>query len=189
MHKTTRSAADPVSAAKAPFFGELSGGAAGDRLAIVVSRYHIEITQKLLAGALDTLRERSWTDSNIDIVWVPGAWEIPLPTQQLAASGRYAAVICLGAVIRGETSHDQHINRFVTMSLGRIGLRFNVPVALGVLTCHTESQAQERAGGSAGNKGSEAAAAALEMIALSRRLAILPARNTPDSARGEAETP
>lgn len=141
------------------------------RLGIVVSRYNDSITSKLLAGALATLAENGVGDDRVDVAWVPGAWEIPLVAQRMAAGGRYAAVICLGAVIRGETTHDEHINRAVSMALGDLGLHTGVPVLFGVLTCNTLEQAIHRSGGNVGNKGSECALAALEMVSLLAKLA------------------
>ena len=145
--------------------GPISG-----RFAIVVSRYNEHITGKLLAGAASTLQAAGVADDAIDVCWVPGAWEIPLIAQQLAHSGRYAAVLCLGAVIRGETTHDEHINRQVSLSLGQIALEAELPVLFGVLTCNTLEQAIHRAGGNAGNKGQECAEAALEMVRLLQKL-------------------
>lgn len=142
----------------------------GRRFAIVVSRYNESITRKLLQGAVETLKQHGVQDGELDIAWVPGAWEIPLVAERFAGQRRYAAVICLGAVIRGETTHDQHINRQVSLSLGEISLRFHVPVPLGLLTCNSVEQAIQRAGGSHGNKGSECALAALEMADLLRQL-------------------
>jgi 6,7-dimethyl-8-ribityllumazine synthase len=138
---------------------------------IVVSRYNESITGKLLTGALDTLVENGVADASIDVAWVPGAFEIPLVADRMAKSGRYVAVICLGAVIRGETTHDQHINRAVSVALGEAGLHSGVPVLFGVLTCDTLEQAIHRAGGRVGNKGSECALAALEMVNLLAKLA------------------
>jgi 6,7-dimethyl-8-ribityllumazine synthase len=97
---------------------------------------------------------------------VPGSWEIPLAAKRMAESGRYSAVICLGAVIRGETTHDQHINRAVSQAISQLSLTANLPVLFGVLTCETMDQAIQRAGGSVGNKGSECAAAAIQMVGL-----------------------
>lgn len=130
--------------------------------AIVVSRYNHSITSKLLHGALETLRAAGASEDQLVVAWVPGAWEIPLAAQALASQS--AAVICLGAVIRGETTHDEHINRQVSQSLGRIALDEQRPVSFGLLTCQTLEQAFARAGGAVGNKGSEAAAAAIEMV-------------------------
>ena len=150
------------------FRGDLVGG--DRRFAIVVSRYNESITAKLLAGSTQTLADRGVAEDAIDIVWVPGAWEIPLVAHRLAHSLRYAAVICLGAVIRGETTHDQHINRQVSGSLGQIALETGIPVLMGVLTCNSLEQAIHRAGGNMGNKGVESAEAALEMADLLARL-------------------
>ena len=141
------------------------------RYGIVVSRYNDSITEKLLAGAVETLEAAQVPSDQIDVVWVPGAWEIPLVAKRLAASGRYAAVLCLGAVIRGETSHDRHINRAVSLALIQIACDTGVPVLFGVLTCESLEQAIHRAGGNAGHKGVECAQAALEMVSL---LASLP---------------
>lgn len=140
------------------------------RFAIVVSRYNESITRKLLEGALGTLFRYGVPEDQVDVIWVPGAWEIPLASQHAAASRRFAAVLCLGAVIRGETSHDQHINRFVSTALGQLALTHQLPVAFGVLTCDSMEQAIHRAGGNVGNKGVECAEAALEMVSLMREL-------------------
>lgn len=141
-----------------------------DRFAIVVARWNEAITRKLLDGAVAELKKHGVADDLIDVAWVPGAMEIPLIAQRMAASARYAAILCLGAVIRGETTHDQHINRSVTNAITRIGLAMNVPVLFGVLTCETMEQAIQRAGGSFGNKGAECAEAALQMIGLLKNL-------------------
>lgn len=133
---------------------------------IVVSRYNDSITGKLLDGALATLTAAGLDEQAIDVAWVPGAWEIPLIAQRLANSGRYNAVICLGAVIRGDTTHDQHINRQVSLSLGELALQSGTPILFGILTCNSLEQAIHRAGGNLGNKGEECAEAALEMIRL-----------------------
>jgi 6,7-dimethyl-8-ribityllumazine synthase len=145
-------------------------GQVNGRFAIVVSRYNEHITARLLAGAVETLRAAGVADDAIDVAWVPGAWEIPIVAQRLAQSRKYAAVLCLGAVIRGETTHDEHINRQVSLSLGQIALDAGLPVLFGVLTCNTVEQAIHRAGGNVGNKGVECAEAALEMVRLMDRL-------------------
>ena len=145
-------------------------GAVSGRFAIVVSRYNENITGKLLAGAIETLRGAGIGDGAVDVAWVPGAWEIPLIAQRMANSGQYAAVLCLGAVIRGETTHDEHINRQVSLSLGRLALETGLPVLFGVLTCNTLEQAIHRSGGNVGNKGVECAEAALEMVRLLDKL-------------------
>lgn len=152
------------------------------RFAVVVSRFNESITSNLLAGAVQTLTAHGVADDRIDVVWVPGAFEIPTVAGRLVQSGRYVAVLCLGAVIRGETSHDQHINRAVSSALADIGARHGVPVLFGVLTCNTLEQAIARSGGQAGtrgkdtpksktgNKGMQCAEAALEMVSLMAKL-------------------
>ncbi len=144
--------------------------ACSGRLAIVVSRYNESITSRLLEGALTTLAGTGVAETAIDVAWVPGAWEIPLVADRLANSGGYAAVICLGAVIRGETSHDQHINRAVSLQLAESSVHAGIPILFGLLTCDTLEQAIHRSGGNSGNKGHECAMAALEMIDLLRKL-------------------
>jgi 6,7-dimethyl-8-ribityllumazine synthase len=140
------------------------------RFAIVVSRYNDSITSKLLDGAATTLTGKGVADHAIDIAWVPGAFELPLAADRLATSGQYVAVLCLGAVIRGETTHDQHINRAVSLGIMEAGLRSGVPVLFGVLTCDSVEQAIHRAGGNVGNKGIECAEAALRMANLLQQL-------------------
>jgi 6,7-dimethyl-8-ribityllumazine synthase len=141
-----------------------------ERFAIVVARWNETITRKLLDGAVGTLLARGIADEAVDIAWVPGAFEIPLVAQRFAASGDYAAVLCLGAVIRGETTHDEHINRAVSLAITQVALEANVPVLFGVLTCETMEQAIHRAGGNVGNKGAECAEAALHMVSLLKNL-------------------
>jgi 6,7-dimethyl-8-ribityllumazine synthase len=136
------------------------------RFAIVVARWNESITRKLLDGAVSTLVEQGVADELIDVAWVPGSWELPVITQQFARSGKHAAVIALGVVIRGETTHDQHINRAVSLALSQIALDTQKPVLLGLLTCETMEQAIHRAGGNVGNKGAECAEAAIEMVRL-----------------------
>jgi 6,7-dimethyl-8-ribityllumazine synthase len=140
------------------------------RLAVVVARWNESVTGKLLAGALQTLRERGVQEDAIDVAWVPGAFEIPTVAGRLVHSRRYAVILCLGAVIRGETTHDQHINRAVSLSLAELGRDSGVPVLFGILTCDTLEQAIHRSGGNVGNKGSECALAALEMASLMAKL-------------------
>lgn len=150
------------------FEGQLVAGSG--RWAIVVSRYNEHITGRLLTGALETLRSAGASDDAIDVFWVPGAFEIPTIAARAAESRRYNAVLCLGAVIRGETTHDQHINRAVSLQLAEIGVRTGVPALFGVLTCDTLEQALHRAGGNVGNKGAECAEAALRSADLLRRM-------------------
>jgi 6,7-dimethyl-8-ribityllumazine synthase len=141
-----------------------------DRFGIVVARWNEAITRKLLDGAVAKLTERGVTEDAIDVAWVPGAMEIPLVAKRLARLNRYRAIICLGAVIRGETSHDQHINRAVSIAITRLSVEANIPVLFGVLTCETMEQAIHRAGGNVGNKGAEAAEAALHMAGLLKNI-------------------
>jgi len=137
---------------------------------VVVSRYNETVCARLLEGARTALSNAGVAEAAIDVVWAPGAFELPLIADRLAGSGAYVAVLALGAVIRGETTHDQHINRAVSMGLMDAGLRTGVPVLFGVLTCDTLEQALHRSGGNVGNKGAECAAAALEMVSLLRQL-------------------
>ncbi|HJT35876.1 MAG TPA: 6,7-dimethyl-8-ribityllumazine synthase [Pirellulales bacterium] len=143
--------------------------AAAGRFSIVVSRYNESITTALLDGAVRALAQHGVADDAIDVAWVPGAFELPLVAARHAHSGRYAAVLCLGAVIRGETTHDQHINRAVSTELARAAVDSGVPVLFGVLTCDTLEQAIHRSGGNVGNKGVECAEAALRMVDLLRQ--------------------
>jgi 6,7-dimethyl-8-ribityllumazine synthase len=139
---------------------------------VVVSRYNETITSKLLDGALETLRQEGIPDQNVIVVWVPGAWEIPLAVRRLIEKREVAAAITLGCVIRGETTHDQHINQAVSSALMQLSLDHGKPVAFGVLTVNTLDQAIHRSGGNVGNKGVEAAQAAIEMARLSNRIGL-----------------
>jgi 6,7-dimethyl-8-ribityllumazine synthase len=150
---------------------EISSERSGDEaFAIVVSRYNISISVKLLDGAVSTLKAAGVDDSKIYIARVPGAWEIPVVAHRLAQSKKFAAILTLGAVIRGETTHDQHINRAVSLGLNEIALATGVPCMFGVLTVNSLEQAIHRAGGNVGNKGVECAEAALMMAGLMRNL-------------------
>ncbi|HEX4148801.1 MAG TPA: 6,7-dimethyl-8-ribityllumazine synthase [Pirellulales bacterium] len=140
------------------------------RFGVVVARYNETITRRLLAGAIETLAAHGVAEDDIEVAWVPGAFEIPLVAARMAKSRRYVAVMCLGAVIRGETTHDQHINTAVSEQLAAMGVQWQVPVMFGVLTCNSLEQAIQRAGGSVGNKGSECAEAALRMADLLNQL-------------------
>jgi 6,7-dimethyl-8-ribityllumazine synthase len=153
-----------------PTIFEGTSGSIAGRFAIVVSRYNEHITGKLLTGAIETLTAAGVGAGDLDVAWVPGAWEIPLVAQRFAETGSYVAVLCLGAVIKGETTHDEHINRQVSLSLGEIALDNDVPVLFGVLTTNTLEQAIHRSGGNVGNKGVECAQAALEMVRLLGKL-------------------
>jgi 6,7-dimethyl-8-ribityllumazine synthase len=143
---------------------------ASDRYAVGGARFNELITERLLAGAVDTLRRHGLPDAQLTVVHVPGSFELPLVARRLALSGRFAAIICLGAVIQGETSHHEYINQQVAAGIQRAGWDSGVPVTFGVLTCPSLDHALDRAGGKAGNKGVEAALAALEMVDVLRRL-------------------
>ena len=136
------------------------------QVAIVVSRFNDLVTERLLAGAVDTFRRHGTTDDMITVVRVPGSFEIPLIAKRLAESGKFAAVVCLGAVIQGETSHHEYINHPMAAAIMQAALSSGIPVTFGVLTCQSMDQALDRAGGKAGNKGIEASLAAIEMINL-----------------------
>jgi 6,7-dimethyl-8-ribityllumazine synthase len=138
--------------------------------ALVAARFNGSIVEDLVAGAIDGLRRHGVGEDAIDLVRVPGSLEVPLVAQKLAGSGRYAAVICLGAVIRGETSHYDHVAGEAASGVARAALATGVPVIFGVLTCETLEQAINRAGGKSGNKGFDAALTAIEMVNLLRML-------------------
>ena len=140
------------------------------RFVVVISRFNEFITSKLLGGCTDALKRHGVAEDNIELVWAPGSFEIPVLAQKLAASGRYAAVICLGAVIRGGTDHYQYIAAEVSKGIAHVGLATGVPCIFGVLTCDNVEQAIERAGTKSGNKGADAANAAIEMVNLIEQL-------------------
>lgn len=150
------------------FEGHLN--AAGLRFGIVVSRFNEFITGKLLSGAEDCIRRHGGDSDSVDVAWVPGAFEIPLTARKLASSGRYDAVICLGAIIRGSTPHFDYVAAESSKGIAQAMASTSVPVSFGVLTTDTIEQAIERAGTKAGNKGWEAAAGAIEMANLMRAL-------------------
>ena len=136
------------------------------KFAIVVSRFNEFISKSLLSGAMDSLTRHEASADNIDVAWVPGSFEIPLVASRLAASGKYDAVICLGAVIRGNTPHFDYVAAEVSKVIARVGLDTGVPVAFGIITADTLEQAVDRAGAKAGNKGWQAALTAIEMANL-----------------------
>jgi len=144
--------------------------ATGLRFGIVVSRFNELLSSRLLSGAMDALTRHGASEDDIDVAWVPGAFEIPLVTSKLAASGRYDAVLALGVVIRGGTPHFEYISAEVSKGVAKIGLDTGVPVMFGVITADTIEQAVERAGTKAGNKGWEAAEGAIEMANLGKAL-------------------
>ena len=155
--------------------GKLVGS--GLRFGIVVSRFNELISGKLLEGAKDILMRHEVRHQDIDVFWVPGAWEIPLAVKELALSGRYDALLALGAVIRGDTPHFDYVAAETSKGLAHVGLEHRMPVAFGVLTCDDLEQALLRAGSKAGNKGVDAALAALEMAQLLRQI------RTPEEAQ------
>ena len=138
--------------------------------AIVVSRFNELITKRLLEGAIDTIVRHGGTADKVTIAWVPGSFEIPLAASMLAKSGKFSAVICLGAVIQGSTSHHEYINSQVAAGIMAITRETGIPVTFGVITCESMDQALDRAGGKVGNKGHEATLAAIEMISLLNRI-------------------
>jgi len=141
---------------------------------IVVSRYHEQITRKLLEGATGTLERHGLPASHISIAWVPGAFEIPIVADRMAKFGNFAAVIALGAVVQGETDHHDYINHAVALGLSSTSLNTGVPVLFGVLTCRNMEQALARAGGTVGNKGAEAAMAAIETVSVLNQIEAQP---------------
>ena len=136
------------------------------KIAIIVSRFNQEITQRLLQGAKERLSEVGLSHDQFPVTWVPGAIELPLAAQQFAKREEFGAIICLGAVIRGETDHYDYVCQQVSYGCQRVALDFDIPVIFGVLTTENEEQALARTGGAHGHKGREAADAAMEMIAL-----------------------
>ena len=152
----------------ATFEGRLWGE--GLSIAIVVSRFNELVTRALLSGAQDGLASHGVEPEDVDVAWVPGSFEIPVTARKLAESSRYQAVICLGAVIRGETPHFDQVANQASSGIARVALDTGVPVIFGIITADTLEQALERAGGKMGNKGYDAAVAAIEMANLMRGL-------------------
>jgi 6,7-dimethyl-8-ribityllumazine synthase len=146
------------------FEGGLDG--AGRRVAVAASRFNRLVTEQLVAGALEALRRHGVAEADVDLAWAPGSFELPLVAARLAATGRYAGVVALGAVVRGETPHFDHVAAQAAGGLAAVARTTSVPVAFGVLTTDTMEQALDRAGGKAGNKGAEAALTVLEMAGL-----------------------
>jgi 6,7-dimethyl-8-ribityllumazine synthase len=142
----------------------------GLKIGIVISRFNEFITSKLLSGALDALDRHDVNDEDIEIAWVPGSFEIPVAADKMASSGQYDAVICLGAVIRGATPHFDYIAAEASKGIANVGLKAGLPVIFGVITTDTIEQAIERAGTKIGNKGADAAEAAIEMANLFRSM-------------------
>lgn len=144
--------------------------AQGIRVGIVAARFNEFITSKLVGGALDGLKRHDVKEEDIDVAWVPGAFEIPLIVSKMAKSKKYDAVICVGAVIRGSTSHYDYVCSEVSKGIANVSLNSDIPVMFGVLTTDNIEQAIERAGSKAGNKGYECATGAIEMVNLIRAL-------------------
>lgn len=142
----------------------------GRRVAVVAARFNEMVVAKLVDGALACLRKYEVADHEVDVAWVPGAFELPLVARTMAESGRYHAVVCLGAVIRGETAHFDYVAQAAARGIQEATLSSGVPVVFGVLTTDTLEQAMDRAGGRHGNKGWDAAAAALEMVSVLEQL-------------------
>ncbi|MDX1654037.1 MAG: 6,7-dimethyl-8-ribityllumazine synthase [Candidatus Competibacteraceae bacterium] len=140
------------------------------RIALIASRFNAFVVESLVSGAVDALVRHGVPEGNLELAWVPGAFEIPLAAQRLAASDRYDGIIALGAVIRGSTPHFDYVAGECTKGLSSVSLDSDIPMGFGVLTVDTIEQAVERAGTKAGNKGAEAAMTVLEMISLLRRL-------------------
>ena len=152
----------------AEFSGSPNG--AGRRCAVIASRFNESITQRLVDGALDALTRHGVAYENADVIWVPGAWELPGVARHLAATERYDALVAVGAVIRGDTPHFDYVAGEAARGLAQAIAEYDVPIGFGVLTCDNLVQAEERAGGAHGNKGWDAALAALEMADLFDRL-------------------
>ena len=148
--------------------GKLIG--TGLNVAIVASRFNELVTSKLIDGAKDALMRHDVSGSAIDIYWVPGAWELPLIAKELALTGKYDAIIAVGAVIRGDTPHFDYVAAEMSKGLAGVGLENRVPIAFGVLTCDTLDQALIRAGSKAGNKGADCAVVAIEMANLLKNI-------------------
>lgn len=142
----------------------------GLKFGIVAARFNEFIVSKLVGGALDTLHRHETADGDIDVAWVPGAFEIPIVAKKMAESGKYDAVLCLGAVIRGSTTHYDYVCSEVSKGVAQVGLQTGVPTIFGVVTTENIEQAIERAGTKAGNKGADAAMAAMEMASLLGKL-------------------
>lgn len=144
--------------------------ATGLRVAIVVSRFNEFITSKLLAGARDVLLRHGAAADNLTYVWVPGSWELPTASKALVESGKYDAIICLGCVIRGETTHHIYVGGEAAKGIANVSLQTGIPIGFGVITTETLEQAIDRAGAKAGNKGADAALSAIEMVNLLREI-------------------
>lgn len=160
------------------------------QFAVVVARFNRAITERLLAGAQEAFAQYHVPAAAVDVVWVPGCFEIPFLAERLAASGAYQGVVCLGAVVQGETAHFEHVAREAASGIAAVARTTGVPVLFGVLTTYTWEQAMGRAGGKDGNKGYEAAMAAMEMAALLENLpAAAPRSQNPSPSEQDAGEP
>ena len=144
--------------------------ARGIKIGVIVSRFNHFITEKLLDGALDALKSHGGNEEDLTIVRVPGAFEIPLVTERMAASGKYQALVCLGAVIRGDTPHFEYVSGAVTRGIGKAIWQYGIPVGFGILTTNNVEQAMERSGSKDANKGYEATLTAIEMVSVLRQV-------------------
>lgn len=147
-------------------FSGKTASLADKKFAIVVSNYYENITHKLLEGAVKTLVSSGVNESDITTLWTPGSWELPAATLRVLKSGKFDGIVILGCVIKGETTHDQHINTAISNGIAELTLQYDVPIGFGLLTCNTLQQALDRSGGPVGNKGVEAAEAAVHMTRL-----------------------
>ena len=146
--------------------GELPSG----KIAIVASRYNASICDALVQGSLETLSAAGYDEASTPVIRVPGAWELPMVVRYMLDSPDVIAAIALGCVIKGETTHDEHINRAVSLALMNMGVETGLPIAFGLLTCNTAEQAIHRSGGNVGNKGNESAEAVLELLRLMKKI-------------------
>ena len=148
----------------------IEGSLPTGKIAIVASRYNAGICDALVRGSIETLSTAGFSDQDICVIRVPGAWELSSVTQQVIDTQNFLGIITLGCVIKGETTHDEHINRAVSLSLMEMGIESRLPIAFGLLTCNTLEQAINRSGGTVGNKGHEAAEAVLELLRLGEKI-------------------
>ena len=149
---------------------EGSHAAPTGRFAVIASRFNQSVVDHLVEGAKEGFKSGKVAEDSIDLIWVPGSFEIPLVAKRLATGGKYAAVVCLGAVIRGDTDHYEYVASEAARGVAEASMTTGVPVIFGILTCQTEEQALDRAGGKEGNKGYDAALAAIEMVNLLPKL-------------------
>jgi 6,7-dimethyl-8-ribityllumazine synthase len=152
----------------------------GRRFAVVASRFNESVTTRLAEGALDALTRHGAAFDDVDVIWVPGAWELPVAVRRVLSSDRYDGVVAVGAVVRGDTPHFDYVAGEAARGLAQASAEFDVPVGLGLLTCDDMAQAEARAGGAHGNKGWDAALATLEMVDLFQRLDLMHAADGED---------